>query len=313
MTTTFLQSELWYQIGSLAKKAKRKHIAVAYLGSGASKLIPLGKGDTLVLDMSFQAVKAGQTNPYEVGKYLKAGVQVFNCANLHAKVYIFDRSAIISSSNLSNHSQETLVEAGIATNDPAVLKTAREFVKTIQVEIITPEYLKQCKQVYNPPRFEYGHLHKQKTKKIHPTYSKLWIIGLSDADFSEQENLISEQESRKALREVKDSHKHEIGVFRLIGAPHFSSFARKGDLVVQLYKSKAYPPARIIRIAKYRLPHRKQKRLLIFVEDEKKPKLFSWSKFKKNLSGFGLTRLAQKSVREIKSAAASHAILGMWN
>lgn len=313
MTTTFLQSELWKSIGNLAKGAKRKHIAVAYLGSGASELISLRKGDTLVVDMSLQAVRSGQTNPYEVGKYLKLGVAVFTCANLHAKVYIFDRTAVISSGNLSNHSQSTLVEAGVVTREPSVLKTARGFIKSIQVERVTPEYLKLCKRSYKPPRFAGGNGRKAQTKKVVPTYSRLWISGISDVDFSEQEQLISDRESKKALKEVKDKRRHEVNSIRWVGDSHFTRSARKGDLMIQLYHNKAYPPARIVRISKYRLPNRKQTRFLILVEDDKKPKLFPWSAFKRTLSQVGLSRLSPRSTREVKSPTASHSILGMWS
>lgn len=313
MITKFVQSELWNSIGNLAKSAKRKHIAVAYLGSGASDIIPLGRGDTLVVDMSLLAVKSGQTNPHEVAKYIKAGVAVFTCANLHAKVYIFDRTAIISSGNLSHHSQSTLVEAGVVTREPSVLKTARGFIKSIQVERVSPEYLKLCKKSYKPPRFAGGTANKRRTKKVVPTYSRLWISGISDVDFSKQEELISEREAKKALKEVKDKRRYEVNSVRWTGDSHFTRLARKGDLLLQLYHNKAYPPARIARIFKYQLPNRKQTRFLILVEDEKNPKLFSWSAFKKTLSQVGLGKLTSRSTREVKSPTASHSILGMWS
>jgi hypothetical protein len=313
MTTTFLQSELWDKIGNLAKRAKRKHIAVAYLGSGACDLIPLHKGDTLVLDMSLSTVKSGQTNPFEVGKYLRAGVSVFNCANLHAKVFVLDGSAVVGSSNVSHHSQDTLVEAGIVTRDQDVVKAARGFIKSIQVERITPEYLRLCKRLYNPPRFGNGHLRKRTRQKVQPTYSRLWIAGISDIKFSEEENRISDRETRKALKEVKNTRRYEVNTIRWTGDSHFTREVRKGDLIIQLYHKKAYPPARVVRITKYRLPNRKQARFLICVEDEKRPKLFAWSKFKKQLSQVSLGKLTLGSTREIKTPTASHSILGMWS
>lgn len=313
MTTTFLQAELWNKISKLAKRAKRKHIAVAYLGSGASQLIPMHKGDTLVLDMSLPTVKSGQTNPYEVGKYLRAGVSVFNCTNLHAKVFILDNSAIVASSNLSHRSQDTLVEAGIVTRDPDVVKAARGFIKSIQVEHITPEYLKLCKRLYNTPRFGKGQPRKRNRQKVQPAYSRLWIAGLTNGEFSEEENRIFDRESKKALREVKDTRRYEVNTIQWIGDSKFTRSARKGDLMVQLYHNKAYPPARIVRITKYTLPKRKQARFMIFVEDEKKPKLIAWSKFKRGLSQLGLGKLTLNSTREVKSPTASHSILGMWS
>ncbi len=77
MALKILQDELWPIITKLARKSKRKHVAVAYLGQGASKILPLGKGDNLVIDMSQGAVKSGQTDPKEVEKYFKKGVNIY--------------------------------------------------------------------------------------------------------------------------------------------------------------------------------------------------------------------------------------------
>lgn len=314
MTTTFLQSELWEKINFLAKRAKRKHIAVAYLGRGTSELIPLHRGDTLVVDMSLQAVESGQTNPYEVSKYLKSGAAVFSCANLHAKVYLFDKTAVVGSNNLSLHSQNTLVEAGIVTKDPAVLKSARGFIKSLQVEPVTQEYLKLCKRSYKPLQFGGGGKHKRRTRRVVPTYSRLWLIGIGGpVNFSEQEYRISARESDKALKAVKDRRKYEVNLIRYIGDDNFTRTVQNGDLMIKIYHDRVYPPSRVVRITKYRLPNKKQTRFFIFTEEDKKPKRFRWSVFKKTLSQVGLAKLTPRSTREVKSPTASHTILGMWS
>ena len=74
MTTKILQDDLWPTITKLAKKSKRKYVAVAYLGHGANRLLPLRKDDSLVIDMSLDTVKNGQTDPHEVEKDGKRGV-----------------------------------------------------------------------------------------------------------------------------------------------------------------------------------------------------------------------------------------------
>jgi hypothetical protein len=45
---------LWPKIISLAKKSRRKQVVVAYLGKGAYKILPLQRGDVLVVDLSEQ-------------------------------------------------------------------------------------------------------------------------------------------------------------------------------------------------------------------------------------------------------------------
>jgi hypothetical protein len=81
-------SRVWDHITGLVKKQPTKcSVAVAYFGSGASKLLPLKKGSILVVDMSERAVRSGQTKPSEVLKLINVGVETHTVDNLHAKVF----------------------------------------------------------------------------------------------------------------------------------------------------------------------------------------------------------------------------------
>jgi len=128
MATTFLHSKLWDKISALASTAKHRWVAVAYLGTGASELLPLGVGDVLVVDMSLAAIRSGQTNPYEIEKYIRSKVEVHSRSSLHAKVFVFDGKAIIGSANVSRNSQHKLVETAVITTDKDVVRDARGFV-----------------------------------------------------------------------------------------------------------------------------------------------------------------------------------------
>jgi hypothetical protein len=65
----------WHRITALVKRRpSRCQVAVAYFGTGASKLLPLRKGSTLVVDLSKRAVGTGQTKPSEVLKLVNKGV-----------------------------------------------------------------------------------------------------------------------------------------------------------------------------------------------------------------------------------------------
>jgi phosphatidylserine/phosphatidylglycerophosphate/cardiolipin synthase-like enzyme len=150
MTIEFAHSNLWQKITSLAQKAKRRYAAVAYLGAGAFELLPLGSGDLLVVDLSLSSVRSGQTNPYEIEKYIRNEVEVHSRPNLHAKVFVFDKRAVISSANVSHNSQNNLVETAIITNDKEVVRAARGFVFSLRGEYVTPAYVKTCKREYQP-------------------------------------------------------------------------------------------------------------------------------------------------------------------
>jgi hypothetical protein len=90
--TTFLVGEdLWKVLPKLVRSSRRVYAAIAYLGQDGAKLLPLKRGDRLVVDMSIATVKAGGTCPHEVEKLIKRGVKVFTRSNLHAKIVIADK------------------------------------------------------------------------------------------------------------------------------------------------------------------------------------------------------------------------------
>src|SRR5207248_10301066 len=101
---------------------------IAYIGQGGAKLLPLRSGDRLVVDMSLATVKAGSTDPREIEKLMRRGVQAFTRRNLHAKLIVADRSVIAGSANVSKRSKAVLDEAAIWTNEPAVVRRARIFI-----------------------------------------------------------------------------------------------------------------------------------------------------------------------------------------
>lgn len=168
-----LTSEIWPHItASVNKKPGRCHVAVAYFGSGAAKLLPLRKGSTLIVDMSERAVRSGQTKPSEIGKLLKAGVDVHTVENLHAKVFVADGLPIVGSTNASHNSAETLVEAVLETQHREIVRSCRDFVRSLRGELVTPEYVKHMQRLYRPPRFP-PRKHDSPPASFAPSHSRL--------------------------------------------------------------------------------------------------------------------------------------------
>src|SRR5690349_2161173 len=107
-----LTNSVWKHISKAARAAKsNSDVAVAYWGGGGSKLLPLLRGSTVVVDMSLSAVRSGQTNPSDLLRLMKRGVDVHSVANLHAKVLVCGKTAFVGSANASSHSAGCLLEA----------------------------------------------------------------------------------------------------------------------------------------------------------------------------------------------------------
>lgn len=86
-----VNEDIWQTLPDIIKSAWRLDAAIAYLGHDGAKLLPLKRGDCLVVDMSTATIKSGGTNPHEIEKLIKRGVQVFTRRNLHAKIVIVDK------------------------------------------------------------------------------------------------------------------------------------------------------------------------------------------------------------------------------
>ncbi len=318
MTSEILQTELWDKISILAKHAKRKHIAVAYVGDKAFNLLPLSKGDTLVVDMSEATVKSGQTDPFEIEKYRNKGVSVFTCSNLHAKIYIFDNAVIVSSANIASRSKSTLVESGLLSRDRNIVTAARGIVRSLQVEPISSERLKRAKKLYKPPRFPNTGA-KPKRKRPFPTFSRLWIIKtVDDPNQAEYEEILCKKEESQASKRIKDKKLSEIESLRWRGISKFTKSLRVGDHIVQIYNNgkteRVFEASDVGRLTRYRAKNKfKSPRIFIHLEVSKRPHTVMLERFMKLLSQSGFKSVVFRNENEVTAPSLAHTILGILN
>jgi hypothetical protein len=178
---SFLINEnIWETIPKIVRASKHTDVVVAYLGTDGSKLLPLKKGDRLVVDMSISTVKAGATNPREIEKLIKRGVEVFSRRNLHAKIIVSDKEVLTGSANISKNSRDSLDEAAILTNDTLALQRAKNFINQICTEPVLPDYLKECINSYRPPRSNVIHIRTEGKYPPRAKHAKLRIVSLID-------------------------------------------------------------------------------------------------------------------------------------
>ena len=126
-----LSSGLWPRMRKLAKNAHAKSAAVAYVTDDVA--VAFGKGDVLITDASDEAITSGQTSAAVLAAAWKRGAEIVSITGLHAKVYVFDRHAVIGSANLSKTSQRR-TEAALVTDQPTVVSAARFLVEMLKSE-----------------------------------------------------------------------------------------------------------------------------------------------------------------------------------
>jgi len=309
MPTILLSSNIWSRITTAAKRSKGD-CAVAYLGSGASDLLPLKAGSVLVVDMSEAAVKSGQTNPAEVRKFMNRGVSVHSVHNLHAKVFVFRDKTFIGSSNVSNNSAHNLIEAAIEIASSSVISAARQFVHSLMGESITPHYLKKMAQLYRPSKFGGGEGKPVKgQRKRVAQHAPMITVQLVRTDNSAAE-LKAEKKGRiKAKKQLHNTKTSKVDAFFWYDRDSF----KFGDILIQVVKEKAglkmvHPPARVIHIEP--VVGDADSSVVVFLEARKKLRRRNLKWVIKRLGGSAKTYLTQD--RKLANPAFIHSLLQIW-
>ncbi len=209
--TRFLSNDsLWSELTDRVKGSRKVKAAVAFLGKGGADLLPLKKGDTLVVNLGIQTVKQGATSPKDIQRLLKRGVRVFTRTTLHAKFFICDGTMLVGSANVSSNSQQLLDEAASLTTDKVAIRHASDFFDKLCTEPVRPDYLKLCLQAYRPPVFSPAGKADTSRRQGRVVEAKLWFIGglrYYDIPAAEEQRAEGIQEqATKRLQQSKGTH-----------------------------------------------------------------------------------------------------------
>ena len=153
--TQFIFQSPWKHITSAARKAKRPaKVAVAYFGSSGDTLLPLPSGSLLVVDASLAAVQGGITHPGALRRLHGQGVKIFTLPMLHAKVFAFDGTAFVGSTNASTNSQKHLIEAVAKVTDATTVNSICDFVDGLCTDELADADLGWLETQYKPAQIK---------------------------------------------------------------------------------------------------------------------------------------------------------------
>jgi hypothetical protein len=174
----FLTTGLWKSIAAESKKAKTKRAAIAYVTRDLP--LSLGDEDTLIMDGSDGAIGSGQTSAAVLRKLHKRGVRLFSYPGLHAKTIVLDRTAFVSSGNLSDSSVKNLLEAGVRTDHPDVVSSAIGFIEDLADHAvpISERFLDRISKI---PVTKKGFPYAVHRRRKLPKYKRdpiTWLIGV---------------------------------------------------------------------------------------------------------------------------------------
>jgi hypothetical protein len=252
VSSVFISDNLWKQITKVARRTRQRcAVAVAYFGAGASELLPLPAGSSLVVDASDRSVAAGQTCPSDLIRLMKRGVFIYTVANLHAKVFVLGRSAFIGSSNVSNRSASQLLEAAIRTNEPSAVAAAKDFVKGLCLTELTPTLLERLAKLYRPPSFPKDEKAKNAKPKapVEPSMERVFLAQLELEEWSERDEATHKSGLVLAKKRRMHTRDFQLDSFRVSGKCVY----QRRDVVVQVTEEGAKgafvsPPGNVVHV-----------------------------------------------------------------
>ncbi len=250
MATTFITESPWETLTNRVESSSKPcHVAVAYFGKGASKLLPLPPGSRLVVDASDGAVKSGQTCPDELLKLQRKGVKIYSREHLHAKVFVIGKTAYVGSTNASSRSRDVLLKALVETTESNAVSAAREYVGEFCQVTLGPEQLKELSKIYRPPRLPGGQRagNAKTGNRDDPKLNQVYLEVIDDDEFPEGEEELREEGMKEALRERRyRTTTHKIDEIWWAGPFTLGS----GKLLIQVWKSEGrtwvYPPGFVL-------------------------------------------------------------------
>jgi phosphatidylserine/phosphatidylglycerophosphate/cardiolipin synthase-like enzyme len=175
-----LSADLWIEIRANARTALRRKAAIAYVTRDS---IGFRKDDVLVVNASERAIKFGETDAKLLQKLQKRGVRLYNSIDLHAKVFLLDDVAVVSSANMSRASADRLVEAGVITDHSSTVSAVASFLEQLMrssVEIKVPQIVALCKIKVIRRGRKIGGVRRKDRKTITPLGNQTWLIGVKE-------------------------------------------------------------------------------------------------------------------------------------
>ncbi len=273
MAEFFTGKTVWPEIRRAGRTSRVRHIAVAYLGSAAPDLLPLRAGDTLVVDLSEDTVRKGSTNVEAAAKLLKRGIRLFTARFLHAKVFVFDNTVFVGSSNASGHSADTLIEAAARISSTAIARTARQFVNGLALHPVTPGYIKLCRQWWNESKPEQMRFARAVRRQSPATSAaeRYWLFSSYPYEFDTRR-----EDDKKAQQRILKPRQYVREPIAWSRPPKLT--LRDQVLIAHRENGRLeiLPPSRVLSFGKS-----KQGDTIVYVEQPREPRLADEEEFRR--------------------------------
>jgi hypothetical protein len=292
-----LTDNIWKQIAAKIRNEKRRLAAIAYVSN--PNHLRLKKDDVLLCDASDQAIRTGETSAAALRKFHKAGVRLYNCPNLHAKVVVFGPNVLIGSCNLSDSSATVLREAALLSSRSSVRSQAVAFIHMAreQSQLINKEFIDRVLKIEVMKRHAASRTRRKPSK---PLGNRTWVLRTHHLDpdrYRDEEKWIEKAE-KEVKRRLSDPDS-EVGWVRWTGRSRFRELAQEGDSLIDMNsprRSERVVVSAPVPILK-KQDQGKWTRFYYEIRDDSQE--MSWTEFERRLRRVGLTSIRKNSTREL--------------
>jgi hypothetical protein len=311
-----LSNDLWTEIRKRARASKSRKGAIAY---ATLVLVGFREGDILVVDASARAIQNGETDARLLRKLHKKGVQIYDCADLHAKILLLDDVAIISSGNMSLSSEKRMVEAALISDHGSAVAGVASLIEQLvrrSSQLDEKQIAQLCKiKVIRRGRWN-GARPKRRKTRIVELGNQTWIVGVRELrqDPKPEEQRLIDRATR-SLQERLDTAEDDFNWIKWGVRGRFARECRAGDLLIQIWRSsEAKRPSAVLKAVPVllRQPTKQWTRFYVSEPSGRAPEM-KWGRFQRLLRVAGHSRQVKAGSVQLIEADVADAISRKWN
>lgn len=282
-----VSADLWPEVARRAKRASSRQVAIAYV---TQDFVGLKKGDTLIADASRRAIASGETSAPLLRSLVRRGVDVYHCADLHAKVLLFGNTAVVGSANMSS-SSNGLVEAAVLSDESAVVSAVASLIEQLRRRSsrLTPSRLDALCQIEVIRRGRAPVRVARRMPKMTRLGNRTWLVGVRE--LTRVPNPVEQSAIDTATEKLRGHFDdgEEPDWIRWRGKGLFTRASRNGDSFIQIWRSaNAKRPSKVYRTTPVLLKQRRRTWTRFYLRT---PEAFmTWGRFQKLLKDVGYAR-----------------------
>ncbi len=305
--------DLWREVAKRAKRADTRQVAIAYV---TQDFVGLRKGDTLIVDASRFAIASNETSASLLQKLHRAGVAVYDCPSLHAKLLLLGSVAVVGSANMSSSSAHGLVEAAVLSDEASVVSAVASLIEQLRRKsrrLRADDLDALCRiEVIRRGRPPVGG--SRRAPKVKRLGNQVWMVGVRELvrDPNPREQKAIDSAHAKLKDHFDDDD--EPAWIRWSGRGHFVRDSRAGDSLITIWRSAgAKRPSKVFRAIPVLLKQRARTWTRFYTPDrEGRTASMTWGRFQRLLKELGYTKRVGPATVHLLDPAMAQGIERRW-